>query len=52
MLSSLQGTGHSGNAILVAGAFTISLTKCLKRDLLKEFGGLLDFFVWNVARAF
>jgi hypothetical protein len=25
--------GHSGNAMLVAGAFTISHTKCLKRGL-------------------
>jgi hypothetical protein len=31
--------------MLVAGAFTISHTKCLKR-------GLLEFFVWNFAEAF
>jgi hypothetical protein len=44
-------TGHSGNAMLVAGAFTISQTKCLKRGLLKELVGLLDFFVWNFTGA-
>jgi hypothetical protein len=43
-------TGHIGNAILVVGAFTISHTKFLK--ISKNFGGLLDFFVWNVAVAF
>jgi hypothetical protein len=38
-------TGHSINALLVIGAFTISHTKCLKWVL-------LDFFVWNVLGAF
>jgi hypothetical protein len=46
-MSYFQGrSGHSGNAKLVAGAFTISHTKCL------NFGGFLDFFVWNVTGAF
>jgi hypothetical protein len=37
-------TGHSSIAMLVAGAFTISKTKCLKKGLLKEFRGPFGFF--------
>jgi hypothetical protein len=42
---------------LVAGAFTISHTKCKKKRpfggvLGRNFGGLLDFIVWNVAWPF
>jgi hypothetical protein len=36
----VQGrTGHKSNATLVAGAFTISNTKCQKRGLLETFWG-------------
>jgi hypothetical protein len=42
---SVQGrTGHSSYAKLVAGAFTISHTKCQKRGLLKLFFGPFEFF--------
>jgi hypothetical protein len=37
-------TGHSSNAMLVAGTFTISKTKCLRRGLLKEFRGPFGLF--------
>jgi hypothetical protein len=37
-------TGHSSKAMLLAGAFTISHTKCLKRGLLKEFRQPFGFF--------
>jgi hypothetical protein len=47
------GTGHSGNNTLVAGAFAISHKKCRKRGAFwRNFVGLMDFFVWNVAKAF
>jgi hypothetical protein len=53
IISKVQGrTGHSSNAMLVVGVFTISHTKCLKRGFWRNFGDLLDFFVWNVAGAF
>jgi hypothetical protein len=37
-------TGHSGNASLVAVAFSISHTKCQKRGLLEEFWEPFRFF--------
>jgi hypothetical protein len=44
-LKQKQGrTGHSSNAMLVAGVFTISHTKCLKKGLLKEFRRPFGFF--------
>jgi hypothetical protein len=43
-------TGDMSNAMLVAGAFTILHTKCLKKGLLKEFRGAFGFFAWNVGR--
>jgi hypothetical protein len=39
-------TGHSGNAMLVTEAFTISDTKGLKRGVLKEFWGPFGFFIY------
>jgi hypothetical protein len=36
--------------MVVAGAFTISHTKCLKRGLLKEFRGPFGFFCMECRR--
>jgi hypothetical protein len=55
-MQTLQGrTGHSGNETLVAVAFSVfnlpyKISK--NRPVGGIFGGLLDFFVWNVAEAF
>jgi hypothetical protein len=43
-------TGHSGNTMLAAGAFTISHTKCLKKRPFEGISGA--FFVWNVTGTF
>jgi hypothetical protein len=40
----LRSGADSSNAMLVAGAFTISHIKCQKRSLLKEFRGPFGFF--------
>jgi hypothetical protein len=51
VIHSNQGrTGHRGNAMLVAGAFTISYTICLERGLLKEFWGLFGFFLYGMSQ--
>jgi hypothetical protein len=47
-----ERTGHSDNGTLVAVAFSIFHIKCKKGAFRRNFGGLLDFLVWNFAEVF
>jgi hypothetical protein len=42
--------GHSGNASLIAVAYSISHTQCQKRGFLEEFWGSFVFFLYGMSQ--